>query len=137
MGARERVVSLSALREGEAARMDAACIRCGACFAACPMVPFSAAKDADPVGAVVGVLDLLVGGAGDEASRAWTAACTRTGSCNAACPAGVDPRLMLRLAKWRASETGALPKRDARDAMARAKVFARLGMSEDEQARWL
>lgn len=101
------------------------------------MVPFSAAKDADPVGAVVGVLDLLGGGAGDEASRAWTAACTRSGTCNEACPAGVDPMRMLRLAKWRASETGALPKRDARDAMARAKVFARLAMSEEEQARWL
>ncbi len=131
------MVSLSALRDGEAARMDAACSRCGACFQACPMVPFSAAKDAEPVAAVVGVLDLLRGGAGDAASRAWTAACTRTGSCNAACPAGVDPRLMLRLAKWRANETGALPRRDARDAMSRAKVFARLAMSEEEQARWL
>ena len=45
--------------------------------------------------------------------------------------------LMLRLAKWRATETGALPKRDARDAMARVKAFARLTMTEEEQARWL
>ena len=52
MATGERVVSLAALRDSEAARMDAACIRCGACFAACPMVPFSAAKNADPVGAV-------------------------------------------------------------------------------------
>lgn len=138
MGAGERMVSLGALREAETARILADCIRCGACFEACPMVPFAAgAQDADPVGAVVGVLDLLTGGPGDEASRAWTAACTRSGSCNAACPTDANPMKMLRLAKWRANETGALPKRDARDAMARVKVFARLGMSEEEQARWL
>jgi hypothetical protein len=45
--------------------------------------------------------------------------------------------LMLRLARWRATETGALPKRDAAETMSRVKVFARLTMTEEEQARWL
>lgn len=138
MGPGESLVSLSALREAETARITAACLRCGACFAACPMVPFAPGAKGASGGAVVeGVLDLLNGGPGDGASRSWVAACTRSGSCNAACPEAVNPMLMLRLAKWRANETGALPKRDARDAMARVKAFARLTMTEEEQARWL
>lgn len=129
---------LAALREEETARMLAACSRCGACFDACPMLPW--AKDV--VGAagpevVGGVLDVLSGGEGSAAARGWIAACTRSGSCNVVCPNAVNPMLMLRLAKWRANETGALPKRDASETMSRVKVFARLGMTEEEQARWL
>lgn len=139
MGAGERVVSgLPALREAEAARILGACTRCGACVTACPMLPYApAARDAAPEAVVAGVLDLLAGGAGDEASCAWTMACTRSGHCDAACPHGVQPMLMQRLAKWRGSETGALPQRDARDVMARVKAFARLTMTEEEQSRWL
>lgn len=130
--------SLAALREGETARMLAACSRCGACFDSCPMLPW--AKDvagAQGPEVVAGVLDVLSGGEGSAASRGWVAACTRSGSCNAVCPNAVNPMLMLRLAKWRANETGALPRRDASDAMSRVKVFARLTMTEEEQARWL
>ena len=129
---------LAALREGETARMLASCSRCGACFDACPMLPW--ASDVAGAGGpdvVSGVLEVLTGGEGSAASRGWIAACTRSGSCNAVCPNAVNPMLMLRLARWRANETGALPKRDASDAMSRVKVFARLGMTEEEQARWL
>ena len=45
--------------------------------------------------------------------------------------------LMLRLAKWRANETGALARRDASETMSRVKVFARLGFTEEEQREWL
>jgi hypothetical protein len=45
--------------------------------------------------------------------------------------------LLLRLAKFTAQENGTLPQRDARDAMSRAKAFARLGFSEAEQKEWL
>lgn len=129
---------LPALREAEAARILSDCTRCGACVSACPMLPFApAAQAAAPEAVVAGVLDLLSGGAGTEAARAWTLACTRSASCDAACPHGVQPMLMQRLAKWRGSETGALPHRDARDAMARVKAFARLTLTAEEQARWL
>lgn len=127
----------TALREAETARMLAACTRCGECYRACPMIAHApAAQGAEPGMIVAGVLDLLQGGAGDAASRAWTAACTRSGVCVPACPEAVDPMLMLRLAKFRAQENGALPPRDARDAMARVKTFARLTMTEDEWERW-
>ena len=130
--------SLDDLRESETARMTAACSRCGACFDACPMLPWAS----DVAGArgpevVAGVLDVLAGGQGSAAARGWIAACTRSGSCNAVCPNAVNPMLMLRLARWRATETGALPKRDASETMSRVKVFARLTMTEEEQARWL
>ncbi|MCU0889069.1 MAG: hypothetical protein MUC64_13845 [Rubritepida sp.] len=105
----------SALRESETARMLAACTRCGACAEACPMLRY----------------------APDAAGAAPVELVQRSGLCNDACPEAVDPMLMLRLAKWRANETGALPKRDASDAMARVKAFARLGFTEREQEDWL
>lgn len=127
----------TALREAETARMLAACTRCGECFRACPMIAHApAAQGADGATIMGGVLDLLQGGAGDAASRAWTSACTRSGVCVPACPEAVNPMLMLRLAKFRAQESGALPPRDARDAMARVKTFARLTMTEEEWERW-
>ena len=102
------------------------------------MMPY--AKGAEGVAAstlVEGVLEVLTGGQGSEGARGWISACTRSGACNAACPEAVDPRLMLRLAKWRANETGVLPKREAAEAMSRAKAFARLGFSEREREEWL
>jgi len=128
----------SALRAAETARMLAACTSCGACFDACPMIPYAPdAKAADPGQTVRGVLDVLTGGTGDAAARNWISVCTRSGSCNEACPHAVNPMLMLRLAKWRANETGAVPKRDAAETMSRVKVFARLSFTDDEQRDWL
>ncbi|MDB5412778.1 MAG: (Fe-S)-binding protein [Rubritepida sp.] len=141
MGTDQRMVAhqdWSALRESETARMLAACSHCGACFDACPMIPYApGAKGSDKSETVRGVLDVLTGGQGDAAARNWIAVCTRSASCNEACPEAVNPMLMLRLAKWRGNETGALPKRDAAETMSRVKVFARLSFTEDEQRDWL
>jgi Fe-S oxidoreductase len=132
-----RYENWSALRAGETARMVAACTQCGECFRVCPMLKHApAAAGADAAATVRGVFDLLQGGAGDEASRAWVSVCTRSGACVPACPEAVDPMLLLRLAKFTAQENGTLPPRDARDAMARVKTFARLTMTEDEWERW-
>ena len=118
--------------------MLAACTRCGACFEACPMLAYAPdARGTDAKAAVAGVLDVLAGGAGDAASRNWIGVCTRSGSCNEVCPEAVNPMLMLRLAKWRAQESGAIPKRDAAETMSRVKVFARLSFTEKEQGEWL
>ncbi|MFN3448394.1 MAG: 4Fe-4S dicluster domain-containing protein [Roseococcus sp.] len=128
----------SALRESETTRMLAACTRCGRCAEVCPMLPYAEAAQGVAASALVeGVLEVLAGGQGSAAARGWIAACTRSGACNAACPEAVNPRLMLRLAKWRANETGVLPKRDASEAMSRVKAFARLGFSPTEQEEWL
>lgn len=141
MGAHQRMVAhadWSALRATETERMVAACTACGACFDACPMIPYAPeAKGADAGQTVRGVLDVLNGGMGDAAARNWISVCTRSGSCNDACPHAVNPMLMLRLAKWRANETGTLPKRDAAETMSRVKVFARLSFTDDEQRDWL
>ncbi len=141
MGPDQRMVAhedWSALRAAETARMLAACTRCGACFEACPMIPYAAdARGTDAKAAVIGVLDVLTGGAGDTASRNWISVCTRSGSCNEACPEAVNPMLMLRLAKWQAQEGGVIPRRDAAETMSRVKVFARLSFTEKEQGEWL
>jgi len=141
MGADQRMVAhadWTALRAAETARMLGACTRCGACFDACPMIPYAPdARGTDANAAVTGVLDVLSGGAGDAAARNWISVCTRSGSCNEACPEAVNPMLMLRLAKWRANETGAIAKRDASETMSRVKVFARLSFTEAEQSEWL
>jgi Fe-S oxidoreductase len=128
----------SALRAAETERMLAACTRCGACFEACPMIPYAPeARGTDAKAVVIGVLDVLAGGVGDAAARNWISVCTRSGSCNAACPEAVNPMLMLRLAKWQAQEGGVIPKRDATETMSRVKVFARLSFTEKEQGEWL
>jgi Fe-S oxidoreductase len=140
MGPGERVVATgyAELRERERARMEAACTRCGLCFEACPMTEFlPAIQGAAPGSTVAGVLNILAGGQGDEASRAWVKACGRTGTCNAACPHGVNPMLMMRLAKFEANENGTLPGRQDTDTMARVKAFARLTLTEEEQRAWL
>ncbi|MBY0336795.1 MAG: 4Fe-4S dicluster domain-containing protein [Acetobacteraceae bacterium] len=139
MGPGERVVEdWSSLRTTERARMTEACTRCGACFAACPMTAHApATAGADAAATVAGVLGILAGGAGDAAARAWVMACGRTGSCNAACPHGVNPMLLMRLAKFEGQENGTLPKRGAADAMSRVKAFARLTLTEEEQRSWL
>ena len=141
MGPGERMVAhqdWSALRAAETERMLAACTRCGACFEACPMIPYAPdARGTDAKAAVMGVLDVLSGGSGDAAARNWISVCTRSGSCNDACPEAVNPMLMLRLAKWQAQEGGVIPRRDAAEAMSRVKVFARLSFTEKEQGEWL
>lgn len=118
--------------------MLAACTRCGACFDACPMIAYAPeARGTDAATAVRGVLDVLTGGEGGAAARNWISVCTRSASCNPACPEAVNPMLMLRLAKWRGNETGAIAKRDASETMSRVKVFARLSFTDDEQRDWL
>jgi Fe-S oxidoreductase len=128
----------SALRESETARMLAACTRCGKCAEVCPMMPYAQGAAGVPAATLVeGVLEVLGGGEGSEGARGWISVCARSGVCNEACPEAVNPRLLLRLAKWRANETGVLPKREAAEAMSRVKAFARLGFSEREQEEWL
>jgi len=88
-----------------AARVDTmvdACTRCGKCVEACPVTAAAglqaAARD-NPVGVIGGVLDILRGGEGSEAARAWAAGCVRSGDCIEACDYGVNPRFLLGMAR--------------------------------------
>jgi heterodisulfide reductase subunit D len=75
------------------------CTRCGACVRACPMVEPAGLDPADAVAIVGGILDLLQGGAGTREAERWAQVCTNSGKCIPACDYGVNPRLMVNLAR--------------------------------------
>jgi Fe-S oxidoreductase len=76
-----------------------ACTRCGKCVGACPSVQPAGIADARPEGVIAGVIDLLRGGDGADASRRWANACTLSGECIKACDYGVNPRFLLAMAR--------------------------------------
>ena len=125
----------------ESARLAAACTACGACVQACPMPGFAALPQAEPGAVAAGMRAVLRGEAASAEGIAWVAACTRSGQCNAVCPERLDVAFMLRLAGMRAKGAlGEAPlvavKQDAGWA-SRVKAFARMTMTEEEQAKWL
>jgi heterodisulfide reductase subunit D len=76
-----------------------ACTRCGKCVEACPSVKPAGIAAAKPEDVVGGVLDIVRGGAGPEASRQWAASCMLSGDCIKACDEGVNPRFLLAMAR--------------------------------------
>ena len=135
-------MSLAARIATEGARMAEACTACGACVQACPMARFAAGvAEADPAEVAFGMRALLLGEKASPISLAWIGACTRSAACNKACPEKLDVALMMRFAGMRAR--GALdgmpllPVKVDRGWSARIKGFARLGLTEQEQAEWL
>ena len=126
----------------ESARLAALCTACGACVQACPMTPYAAGVEAAGPGAVAaGMVDVLRDGPGTPEALAWIAACTRSGACTPACPERIDPAFMLRLATWRAKgalgEPPKIPVKEDTQYSPKVKAFARLTLTEEEQARWL
>lgn len=126
----------------EGARLAAACTACGACVRACPMLPHAPGTAGAEAGTVAaGMRAVLRGEAAEPAGLAWIAACTRSALCNTACPEQLDVAFMLRLAGMRAKgalgEAPRIPVKEDPQWSARVKAFARLTMTEEEQARWL
>jgi heterodisulfide reductase subunit D len=81
-----------------------ACTRCGKCVAACPMVEPAGLDQTDALAIVGGVLDLLAGGPGTAEAERWAQVCTNSGKCIPACDYGVNPRLMVNLARIAAKQ---------------------------------
>jgi Fe-S oxidoreductase len=139
MSAAER---LAARMREDSARLADACTACGACYRACPMVPNTAALEgAAPDGVMAGIRDILREGPGTAEAIAFAGACTRSGVCTAACPEQLDAAFMMRLASLRVrGALGDAPRVATKHDpgwSARVKAFARLTMSEEEQAKWL
>jgi Fe-S oxidoreductase len=135
-------MSLAEHIRGESARLAALCTACGACVRACPMTPYAAGVDAAAPGTVAaGMRDVLRDGPGTPEALAWIDACTKSGLCTAACPERIDAALMLRLAGMRLrgalGEAPRIPVREDTQFSPRVKAFARLTMTEEEQAQWL
>jgi L-lactate utilization protein LutB len=128
----------------EGARLAAACTACGACVSACPMIPHAPAAEAADSARVAGGMRAVLLGEGASAvpeSIAWIAACTRSAQCNSACPERLDVALMLRFASMRVrgalGETARHTTRPDPGWSSRVKAFARVSLTEEEQARWL
>ena len=106
------------------------------------MVPRTAALDgAVPEAVMAGIRDILRDGAGTPEAIDFAGACTRSGVCTPACPERLDAAFLMRLASLRVrGATGDAPrvgKKHDPAWSARVKAFARLTMSEEEQATWL
>jgi heterodisulfide reductase subunit D len=76
-----------------------ACTRCGDCFRACPMVAPAGLAEADAEETTAGIVDLLTGGTGTDDATHWASVCSGSGNCIPACRHGVNPRLMVQLAR--------------------------------------
>jgi len=138
MNAAEKLVTH--IRENSV-RLAQACTACGACYQACPTAPhIPALAGADPAAVMAGIRDLLRDGEGTQQAIAFAGACCKSGICTQACPEKLDAAFLMRLANLRvrgALGTPRVPTKDDPGWSARVKAFARLTMTEEEQAKWL
>ncbi len=126
--------------EARALAIADACTRCGKCFEVCPMAAPAGLAAAEPQGVLTGVVDILRGGEGNAAGKAWAEACTHSGFCLEACDYGVDPRLMLLLARVSMKrDAGEGARRQGvdnfKDMTQATRVLPRLQLSADDLAR--
>lgn len=133
---------LSTYIRDNSARLADACTACGACFRVCPMVAHTAKlTDAAPDAVMTGIRDILRDGPGTAQAVAFAGACTRSALCTDACPEKLDAAFLMRLASLRVrgalGDMPRVPTKDDPGWSARVKAFARLTMSEEEQAKWL
>ncbi|MCZ6871425.1 MAG: (Fe-S)-binding protein [Gammaproteobacteria bacterium] len=76
-----------------------ACTRCGRCVDVCPTIQPGGVDASDPPRLVQGILDLLAEKSGTAEAGRWATLCNGSGQCIPACAYGVNPRLMLSLAR--------------------------------------
>src|ERR1700744_6438101 len=75
------------------------CTWWGACVEVCPMPQAAGIDASDPQAIAGGVLQILRGTHEPAASARWASVCSGSGHCIPACQHGVNPRLMLALAR--------------------------------------
>jgi len=76
-----------------------ACTQCGKCVEACPMVPPAGIGTTESAKVAGGILAILRGEAASAEARRWTEVCSGSGLCIPACPEGVNPRMMMVMAR--------------------------------------
>ncbi len=82
------------------------CTACGACAEICPMPAPAGLDTTAPQRLTAGILTLLRGGTHADAAR-WAEVCSGSGHCVPICEYGVNPRLMLALARVATLEAAA------------------------------
>jgi Fe-S oxidoreductase len=126
----------------ESERLATACTSCGKCVDICPMTPY--AKFTEPVTSTEvadGVKLVLRGEKGSASALAWISICNWSGTCIDACPEGIDPLMMVRLARISASGgLGGEPQIEVKNDLhyfTRLKMFAKLQLTEEEFRSWM
>lgn len=76
-----------------------ACTRCGKCVGVCPSVAPAGIANAAPEDVITGIIEIVRGGDGPQASRQWAQSCMLSGECIKACDEGVNPRFLLAMAR--------------------------------------
>ena len=119
----------------------AGCTACGKCFEACPMPGYSASLAAQAGPAIVqGVLQLLRGARAPEAALEWINLCTHSARCVPACPEGVNPMLMLRVARMKAigalGDAPQLARAEDKAFFRRVHAFSALQLEDEEIDAW-
>lgn len=117
------------------------CTQCGKCFEACPMPAYSAALGKNAGTDVVrGVLSVLREEKGSPAALEWIELCTGSARCIPACPEGVNPMLMLRVARMRAlgslGDEPQIPVTDDKDYFRRVHAFSAMQLTAEEIDAW-
>src|SRR5271167_1431848 len=118
-----------------------ACTRCGDCFRACPMVEPAGIAAADAAETTAAIVDLITGGAGNEAAIRWASVCSGSCNCIPACGYGINPRFMVQLARGFArAQAGGRPLntrwRQPFQGMSRGvRILSRLQMPRETLAR--
>jgi len=111
--------------ESRVDEMLGTCVKCGACFTACPITGPAGLAEADPKATIAGVLDLVRLGQGPAEAERWARACVLSGECIKACDYGVNPRFLLAMARL------ALAQENEPRARRKAGVESFRRMSED------
>ena len=134
-------ISFTDVLRGQTDHILDACTRCGKCAEACPMTEPAGVDTSDAPALVSGVLDLLRGGEGTPGAERWATVCSNSGKCIPACSYGINPRLMMNLARIAAKgRAGEAAVRKAGNAyfnnMSRGtRVISRLQLPPDVLAR--
>lgn len=119
-----------------------ACVGCGACFDVCPITAPAGLDGADAKATTEGVRSILRGAIAPESAVAWSKTCVLSGECIDACEHGVNPRLMLAMARMTLAELDAADdtRRDAgkksfRTMSDSVKTLSRMQLSSHDLSR--
>ena len=123
------------------AEMLDACTRCGKCVEICP-VTAPAGVDAASGSVMSGIIDILRGGDGGAAAKAWAKGCVLTGDCIAACPESINPRFLLAMTRVKLAQRANAPREQRRQGVENFRlvadgtnVLARMQLTADELTR--
>lgn len=117
------------------------CTRCGHCFEACPMTPYSERlTQAEAPEVVADVLEVLRRNPASPQALDWIKLCTQSATCIKACPEGINAMLMLRVARMGAlGSLGGPRQMEGRDDplfFRRITAFAETQFTDDELKEW-